>query len=382
MFFSQNGKRFSNPERLLLPLGKQLLLGAAGGILGYLAYLTWRNQHPELSNVSIDPDDPRAFSIDKDLPLHYKRIKKLRAQWESEHAGHRSFFLSHLEKDTYHKKLFIRAHAIKEMYKDTHYVFIHAQSTKFTPFIYLMNLIIKRDQSVKTRFFNYIRKLQPLEQADLEVLLTSTKACGSDHEFTVREAIISADAYFKNKTYAESAWHFLMENRSIIMKCIEIQDLVPNLFGVESMADKRYKTALDAGAKIQALSQSLYKNAPCGNLWVFCIPKHLIEQDAQHGLIAYRSHPHGEKCSCHEGMEIKILQDLQNDKIDESSRCKRPYPTPQYRLVLQSLKPEDGVLCFFLTPFTKAQRQAIKAEVKDILTAYESEITTPSITLT
>ena len=350
---------------------------------------------------------------DEKFPLHYKRVKKLKSNWDNESTFSTIETILEQKKNDYllkrssvyheelsivenfkfftldfsilvieqlfktfltptHEKIFARAEEIKQIYKDTHYVFIHGQSVSFMPVIYLINALAEKDSASKPLLFKYIRLPQSSETlVEKSIDLSKIK---SDHKYNIRKQLLSVDAYFPNKIDGESAYYFMEVNGSVIFNNYDMTHLIPKIILPEeklSIYYKEYQIALDIGKDIQTIEKNLKQTAPCGNLLVFCIPKDLINNSSP-DTIAYRAHPYGKKCMCHdEKNQIKILQSLQDDHLDGSTKCtQQKNDIPQYRLLTQSMTPGKGILFFMLTPIKKEQRKKIKNDIDDILIKY------------
>jgi hypothetical protein len=102
----------------------------------------------------------------------------------------------------------------------------------------------------------------------------------------------------------------------------------------------------------------------CGNLFVICIPKGIIEDSNK--TIVFRAHPYGKPCDCHsEDKDIEVLKQLQQNNLNDTSLCNNG-TVPQYRLLAASLIPENDVYCFGLTALDKKTKKQIKEEAAQI----------------
>ncbi len=360
-----------------------------GGILSLsvTAGIYWKSTSDRNSKLS-SPINPV-------MPLHYEKVKMLRNKWEHEmRKKEESLTLFSRAKDIWNRRdvyqrlsneeavaiLFSRAEEIKEIYKDTHYVFIHAQTTAITPITYLINILARKNGVAKSHFFKFIRtpKEHSSERSEQISWAVYGSTKGKDHIDSIQECVLSADICFSNKQEGESAYYFLKNNHSVLTKYKKNKSILNLTRSILKDNNKISDTnkAEAIGKKIQDLSTSLQKSSPCGNLWVFCIPKPLLNDPQAWRNIAYRSHPMGTECYCHDykgrnhGLKIvqnlKIAQDLQDNIVNESTRCSIS-SVPQYRLIIPGMTPEKGVLSFMLTPFSKQQRRRIKRDVEQLL---------------
>jgi hypothetical protein len=312
-------------------------------------YWAWKNSEDQASVKSVDVEVKT-----NPYPLHYEEVKALRKTWDN----------STLSIGDPAQDLISRAEEIKRIYKDTHYVFIHGQFPDFLPLIDLINALAEKKGIANPHFFKYMR--MPVDpqskntQADVEFALLAALE-GHDGGFASNH-VISVDAYFPNKEIGESAYHFLWKkNRSFNFSRVLSDDIK-----LDDLSAKRI------GETISRLGASLNETAPCGNLWVICIPKRIVNQFQS--SILYRSHPYGKECRCHAPQRyIEILQSLQDNTLDQSTQCYSGVdvglahifsPVPQYRLVTTEITPEYGALTFLLTPLDKDQRRKIKKTIE------------------
>ncbi len=357
---------------------------------------------------------------DEKLPLHYKKMKEIRAQWQTNPK-------TAIKADgNDYKKILARAMQIKDLYKETHYVFFHGIPADSIPNVYLLNALVKKDGIPKSRFFKHARLPVEISQKVLEELILHVQEIMGDVrdlDSVVQRVMLSADVYHKNEEDEDSAFYFLRNNISITSPHKVLHEILLNyefktpitrklvLELVHRYDDPEFKSLIgllpesiikklsDEGRMLEKsmtkLSESLQRygslwrkdrpdycsisskaiiNANCGSLLVFCIPKELLNKAQKPEHIAYRSHRLGKKCDCDclkKRSDIEMLQDLQNDRLDPTTACKiHNYVAPQYRLMTPSLTPQNGVLAFLVTPYTKVQRKEIKEEVNCLLTLY------------
>lgn len=307
---------------------------------------------------------------DSNLPLNYKKIKLANWNWNQELLEDSFLFTDYLWFRKPYRKLLHRAEEIKNIYKDTHYVFIHAQSSKFTPLYYFINYEFKQELS-HNKFFKLLRAPSVYSEESIQNLIQKAQN-GNDHDIQVRKIMISADAYYGNKSPGESAQYYLSNNASV-HDCIDI--LINNLF-LDNPALKKKYNRFSLRNKFYQLNNNLEEKS-CGNLWVICIPKQLIKD--QPNKYVYQSHAYGKLCTCHAPKEIQILENLQDNLYDKNLACEYGH-IPQYRIIIPELSSEKQIYSFFLTSYDKQYREAIKRHVKQIMNDTKKE-SSPSKTI-
>lgn len=284
------------------------------------------------------------------LANKYEKIREMQKKWDQE-----SF--SKDQNEVAIAQIFSRAEIIKAALQDTHFVFIHGQTAALTPLIDCINRLAEKNGYVRYPYFKYIRMPQKTSTEDS---IRQAKI-GNDLDIVVRTNILAVDACFQHRMPEVSAYSFLEANLSVLVH--NHKNIISSI--ASTLVKKHIRVSEDVaiqfGKKIEALGEDLASNAPCGNLWLFCIPKTLFTTN-----IAYRCHIYGYQCLCHEGNELEILQKLQDGLLDASTECYLPSkaycemkeviffdPIPQYRLNLSQLHPEKGMCSFMLTPFSQ-----------------------------
>lgn len=280
------------------------------------------------------------------------------------------------------KMLIAQALEIKEIYKKTHHVFLHAQATKWVIFSHIVKECMRRfEPEVDLEQYKFLRA--PTDTTDLGFLksifsfifgkkkpyetvqrfLDSKYLPVNDSNTEDRDNLLSVDGYFYNYHKWESSLFFLINNDNIFNNATVIQDFAKKVF--KHFCPKlKDKARIDSYAK--EISQAAFKKAACGNLFVICLPKEKSHE------IQYRAHPFGPPCTCHPKWKAaSILNALQEENFNYTNKCKTMPAVPQYRLYAPKLTPGDGKAVYLLTPFTKAQRQEIKAPVKRVANELE-----------
>lgn len=281
------------------------------------------------------------------------------------------------------KKLYGQALEIKKLYQDTFDVFIHAQASPWLPINYLVKELwrTRRPQDNLHQFkplrapcstaspgfteatYRVVNTINPLGAKGIEKykdrwfqLFTL-----SDSDPKVREELLSVDAFFYNNSRFESALHFLTNNANILDDPKKIEDIAEKTI-------RHFEPSIPE-AKLRRLANKVTKtikpaNHPCGNLFVFCVPKEESQK------VQYRAHPFGLACDCHPKEEERaILDKLQNGVFDTSTKCTSfifKTTTPQYRLYLPEVQPETEKV-FLLTSLTSEKRHEMKESIRDIV---------------
>lgn len=388
---------------------------ALGAILGVLtgAGAFWLWSHHKVADLSLlkhreEQPENRFQETSKE-----NTIKALRKKWSEDsfakllankknlesarHSCTSKYINRELERLDAADILFSRASEIKEALKETHVVFVHSQPTEFLACVYLINMLFREKSERQSHLSKLIRIPGDAQERDIQEVISKLTVeingekvvVASDHDFPT--ALMSVDACFANRQEGESAYSMLKNNVSFLTSEPMFPD--PDIWrptGVAVMGLANHSMKMKAplashevyskyfkeAMKIQEIGQKLQSSAPCGNLFVICIPKPLLD-DGSVPKIAYRSHPVGIPCDCHEASSSKeILEKLQKDIVDETTECiVSPYnrvrgKVPQYRLLAPALRSENGVLCILLTPFDKKVRAEIKKEVKTIADAF------------
>lgn len=306
-------------------------------------------------------------------PLHYEKIKEARAQWDKDKQAILNQICREMPQAHYlqlkkkmEQTLWAQAEQIKTLYKDTHFIFIHGQSADFMPLTVLINTLALKKNKKRTndKFYKYMRIPKTFDPNELDTLVAFAKQ-GHDHNHWVREILIATDLYFPNTTAGESAASFYTANLSML-KRYPMGTLIFSLLLQQNIYPLSKEKAQEISLQIEKMSNHIEKSALCGNLLIVCIPKNLLQKTDSNEALIYRSHPYGLTCQCHPPEEnANILQKLQDNILDETTQCEQG--VPQYRLIIPSLTPATQVLSFWLTPFTKSQRQFVKSTVEDLL---------------
>lgn len=287
------------------------------------------------------------------------------------------------EKSDRIKLTMAQAQEIKSIYRSTHHVFIHAQASNWLGLTYLVKELHRAfEPSANIKHFKFLRPPLKLAKPGIASSLWKTfrntffekenitnvqeyinsKWFVMDSDGETREHLLSADAYFFNAQRYESSLFFLVNNSNILGKPDTIKFFYKQIINYyrPHLSKQKIGRLVDKVFNAVRSEESL-----CGNLFVICVPKEKSQK------IQYRAHPFGSVCNCHPAAESRdILEKLQNDSFDYSTKCES-LPIPQYRIYTPLLKPETSPI-YLLTPYTKACRKAMKAQIRNVVKEMEN----------
>jgi hypothetical protein len=262
------------------------------------------------------------------------------------------------------KAMMGRALEIQKIYQDTHDVFIHAQNAKWLVFVDFVKEWMKvscPEQDMHQ--FKFLRMPGFSRQWGIERYSKGSNVNDSDP--IANQDLISADGYFYNGGYCESALYFMATNTNIMHSCLSvliqtIRKAYPDLSELEIEKYAR---------KIFLSSEGNPSNI--GNLFVVCIPKQVS------GRVQYRSHPFGRPCQCHgvnEERSREILDGLQKGELNAYTSCTGLATLPpQFRLFTPELTKENGVKIYLIPEnrkVRKTQKLKIRAIVDELHSSY------------
>lgn len=271
-------------------------------------------------------------------------------------------------KDLQSAVMIARAFEIKEIYKQSHHVFLHSQNSGLLIIPDLIKEFLKAiDLENCPHQFKYLRLPNVERSWDI-----TEYACASDvndGHGVAREDLLSVDGYFLHKEAWESSIFFLKKNTNIMhSNMLLLQDIIAHF-----CPDLEVEKIRDFACRVSDITTQ--DTSKIGNLFLICIPKNLSTN------IQYRAHPFGSPCLCHDNSEdLKILDDLQNDILSPKVICSgehlscnsnleegyQDFDIPQYRLFTPEIKPENGVKIYFI-PSDKAYRDLVKQQIKTIV---------------
>lgn len=291
--------------------------------------------------------------------------------------------------------------AVRKIYGSTHHVFTHAQSTQWLVFSVAMKMLMKKlNPEEKLSFYKFLRapknkeEVESIEKSFLGYLSSffrnsflgkffssntptrrqegvvhetvqdylKTLPKINDSDMTIRENLLSVDAYPYNFQAFESVIDFLVSNDNILSSkqgdiVVYLIDKILKGYNVD--ANHSWKIS----QKIVKISKKYLTNPLCGNAFAICFPKGMS------GHSHYRAHPFGVPCECHSPKEDdKILGKLQRGTLwglfNGSVLCTKHIPIPQYRLYTPHLK---RAKIFRFAPFPRQQMRALKEELNGVI---------------
>lgn len=268
-----------------------------------------------------------------------------------------------------------RALEIKRLMSSTHYVFTHSQDTRWLVVVYLIKELVKQNyEKEKIRRFKFLRVPS---QKETKVDALKNKNI-HDHQWEIRDELISADAYLLNLNRDESALNFLSRNYSVVSKGNKPDAIIDCAWEIIQRLIPNRKRALQVKSQVVKYINEI-NIANMGALHIICVPKKLAQSPETN--FQFRAHPYGKPCDCSQKKsmdEFTLLELLQNDVMIEEFHCDSYQEgnkvinekiIPQYRLLSSHMKPEKDVLIMTETPLCKAKRREIKAEIRAALTA-------------
>ena len=272
------------------------------------------------------------------------------------------------------KNIALQSLEIKNLYKKTHYILTHGQSTEWLATSFLIKALVKTFYPEKdTHGFKFLRIPPYVDStATREIPITDDLW---DHDSKTREHLLSVTPYIFDDTAGESALEYVSRNHSILQNSESVKQVYTDIF--KKFAGS--KCSLDLLEKcvttILEEQQKLTKDATCGVLYTLCIPKSTADETKEKML--YRSHAFGRKCACHPSSEDpEILNKLQNNILDKSTQCdpeKLNYKgtdvctMPQYRVQIKNVTPEQGSIIFRHTPFNKKELRNFKKKINEVV---------------
>jgi hypothetical protein len=260
------------------------------------------------------------------------------------------------------KVLLGQAMEIRRVFSATHHVFIHAQTTNWMTFTYLLKEMAKKSSpGLNLTHFKYLRVPTPERIRAMDARYYDNSDNVSDNDMQTRTDILSADAYYYNTQSHESALYFLANNSNIMADVNTLTSVIKLgiRFFYPNISDSQ---ALNYAASVAAIPIG---RAASGNLFVICTPRDRAEE------FQYRSHPFGRACKCHpKERASEIVDSLVVGILDETTRCTGGI-APQFRVYSPHLAPTPNRehRTYLLTPFPKAVRKGLKASIKRIVAA-------------
>lgn len=261
-----------------------------------------------------------------------------------------------------HKKMLVGAHKVKQLYKKTHYTFIHGQPLSFWVLNQFRKELIKlSDETGDVSLFHFLRnpvhgqKTTPKNYDRSDII-----------DSNLGTQLLSVDAYFFHKISHESANDFVARNASMDNSHATILNAILS----SSLGDINTAPLALQVETLQELCNSYNKEETIGNIYAICIPKNKITE------VAYSAHPFGVHCHCvTKATHKRQLNEIQND-IVPNDLCgttkgvaivwgSLQIPAPQYRIVTDQLNPEEDRI-FLFSPVAKDVKNEYKLKIRAI----------------
>ena len=273
-----------------------------------------------------------------------------------------------------------RALEIKEKYKDSHFVFTHAQSHLWATTSELITALFKRID-VKSDYDLCTIFRQPVEKRiNVKGYLEKKPLINDSSERHGRE-LLSVDAHIWSYKSWESALYFLLSKSNVksTTETIVFNTIYPHIAG--------YLLKSRVTNEILAIARRRQLESKIGTLFLICIPKKMVENPETN--IAYRSLPYGIPLpQLAQTKEIQILEKLQDDRFACSGITNKIFqklsfwitgkqmnlPTkieqhqvPQYRILAEQIRPSDGCRSFCVTAISERRLKSYKQEIDAIV---------------
>lgn len=284
----------------------------------------------------------------KNLPSDDPTIDRLKEMTSQEHYNK----LNETEFLEPHKELLARALKVKELYSETHYTFIHAQSLSYwviNQFVKELVRISNPDQDLS--FYHFFRSEIDTKKVKTKEIVNQNINDGKTY---FRKKLLSVDAYFFHLNRAETANDFLRSNKSDWYgEDTILQQILTSYLGV---CNPKILNKLVELVKEYCRGQGI---GQLGNLYAICVPKEKIDK------IAFMAHPYGVPCK-HESDPIHILNELQEDRIPQM-KCKINICNiaPQFRIVTDQLNKKDTPI-ILISPVAKDIKDSFKVKLSEI----------------
>jgi hypothetical protein len=259
--------------------------------------------------------------------------------------------------------LLLNAMAIRAIYKETHITCAHGMSSAWIIYPYLLKEVLRvQEPGRNLKRFKCLRIPKAAKETIGKLRLKSLQGINDENE-KIREELLCGLANFCDTTIGESPIFFLKCNASIknspssrLDACKQIlQKYYPHV-----SEDRLMKCCIE-------IERLFHIKAPCGSLVVIAAPKGRPLNESLN-----LSHPYGVLCTCNRSMPVEqVLEQLQEENA-KPHLCASGR-NPQVRIFIPRLSPDDGFRVYLFTPFDKATRKEIKAELKKIAQDLKTE---------
>jgi hypothetical protein len=272
-----------------------------------------------------------------------------------------------------------KALKIREIYKTTHYTFLHSRMIDWKIFSYLTKALVRSFRpDLKVNLIEFLRAPFKTHCAqnvsDFINKYENEERCILDYEPFFRNQLISVDAFWLSQAHLESAMSFFLLKtnlsygihnacRPIIASCLN-QDIANRNILIDSSVEK-IKNIIN---KFQREIKEKYSLMPC-ELVVICVPKTLVKNSITNP--SYRCMGLGIPFpNVSEAVQdIALLEELQQDEIptDKKDIEISSHSNVQYRLIASLLTPKNGVRIFGANALSKNLKKNYKQPIKEIV---------------
>ena len=253
---------------------------------------------------------------------------------------------------------------IKRLYRESHYIFTHAQAHQWAIVAEVMSQLL---QKIKPTFdkdlFSFLRMPSDKKTSTTEFL----RAHLNIHDHILRKELLSCDAYLWRYEAWESVLFYLSRKDSIKKDISEVvSELISPFFSFWQKGTKN-----EIVRKINAIAMKRQNECKVGNLFLICIPKKTL-QNSQTDIV-YRSLRVGVPLKrLPQQDEMKILDAFQDDTSLKSvikSNISSISTLPQYRMLVEQLRPEDGVRTFSISALSEYKIRKYQQEIQNALSS-------------
>lgn len=292
--------------------------------------------------------------------------------------------IQYLPNEELYSKVVYTALKVREVYRTTHYTFLHGRTVYWKIFSYFTKTFIKVfNPDVQLDLMEFLRP--PFKSHAAENVgefinrYHKVQPITDDNSIFYNTQLLPVDAYWLNDARDESALYFFALNRNFYDKigtaCAQFIDSwlssdIPNRKGfIKSFVSGTIEGIV---AQVKDSISKLDKNLP-GELAVICIPKELVHNPNTNCI--YHSLPYGKpyKDSV-EPLDVSLLQKLQSDQppFDESLIRDNFYKwneksSYQYRILVSHLTPKNGVRILGVNALTKDLKRIYKKPIQELV---------------
>ena len=279
-------------------------------------------------------------------------------------------FLFYRQAKTELQVILARALEIKRHYRESHYIFTHGQGHQWAIVAEVISQLMQKiHPSNDSSLFSYLR-IPSEKRISVAEYIRQNPIINDDFDAT-RKQLLSCDAYFWRHAICESALFFLSQKDNIKR---DITDVISELVR-PFLSYWQWGTRTEIATKINAIATKRQGDCRVGNLFLICIPKKTLQNTSTN--IVYRGKPFCVPIKAHSHVEeIKILDNLQDDESFLNVLASNIEPLPQYRMLIEQLRPEDGVRSFSISALSEKTLQQYKNEIAAALSVLKIETTT------